>query len=262
MLLQAIAEGKEETLRRSLGNLQTAEFLYESRLFPDLEYTFKHALTHDVAYGSLLQDRRRSLHRQIVETIERLNPDRLAEQIEGLAPHAFRGEAWDKAVAYCRQAGAKAFARSANREAATQLGQALAALDRLPEDRETLAQAIDLRIELRHALWPLGENQQILDHLHKAEALAGKLGDERRLARVLPLMGYCFWMLGDPARAVPSYGRALAIATSLGDFALEAAANLGLGLAYHDLGEYRRAIEPLDRTLASLQGERMYGRYG
>src|SRR6266542_2424927 len=77
-LLQATAEGSEETLRRSLGNLQAAEFLYEARLFPDLEYTFKHALTHDVAYGSLVQERRRTLHRQIVETIERLHSERLA----------------------------------------------------------------------------------------------------------------------------------------------------------------------------------------
>src|SRR5204863_198560 len=84
------------SLRRGLSNLQTAEFLYEARLFPDLEYTFKHALTHDVAYRSLIQERRRALHRQIVETIERLHPDRLAEQIERLAHHAIGGEAWGR----------------------------------------------------------------------------------------------------------------------------------------------------------------------
>jgi len=261
-LLQAVAEGPEESLRRGLGNLQTAEFLYEARLFPDLEYTFKHALTHDVAYGSLLQDRRRTLHGHIVETIERLYPDRLAEHIERLAHHAVRGEVWEKAVAYCSQAGAKTMARSANREAATHFEQALSALDHLPEDRDTLAQAIDLRIDLRHALWPLGEIGRILDQLQRAETLAETLADQRRLCRVLPIMGYCFWMLGDPDRAVASHVRAFAIATSLGDFALEAPANLGLGLAYHDLGEYDRAIGPLNSNIASLQGERMYGRFG
>ena len=116
-LLQAIAEGPEERLRRGLANLQAAEFLYEARLFPDLEYTFKHALTHEVAYGSLLQERRRALHARIVDAIETLYPDRLAEHVERLAHHAFRGEVWEKAVTYLRQAGAKAFARSANREA-------------------------------------------------------------------------------------------------------------------------------------------------
>ncbi|HET8575896.1 MAG TPA: adenylate/guanylate cyclase domain-containing protein [Methylomirabilota bacterium] len=261
-LLQSIAEVPEEGLRRSLGNLQTAEFLYEARLFPDLEYTFKHALTHEVAYGSLLQERRRTLHRQIVESIERLHPERLGEHIDQLAHHAFRGEAWDKAVTYLRQAGAKAFARSANREAATHLEQALTALDHLPEDGETRGQAIDLRIELRHALWPLGKNERILEQLHRAETLAEALGDQRRLARVLSAMGYSFWMLGDPDRVVAANQRALAIATSLGDFALEAAANLAIGLAYYGLGGYRRATEHLDRNIASLQGEREYGRFG
>ncbi len=261
-LLQALAEVSEETLRRGLTNLQAAEFLYEARLFPDLEYTFKHALTHDVAYGSLVQERRRTLHRQIVETMERLHPDRLAEHIDRLAHHAFRGEVWGKAVTYLRQAGAKAFARSANRESATYLEQALNSLDHLPEDGETLAQAIDLRIEMRHALWPLGEVGRILDYLQKAETLAETLADQRRLARVLSVMGYSFWMLGDHDRVVASNRRALAIATSLGDFALEAAANFALGLAYHGLGEYHRAIAPLKRNIASLLGERMYGRFG
>ena len=136
-LLQAIADVPEDALRRGLATLQAAEFLYEAGLFPDLEYTFKHALTHEVAYGSLLQDRRRALHGRIVEAIERLYPDRLAEHVERLAHHAFRGEVWEKAVTYLRQAGAKAFARSANREAVAYFEQALTALTHLPETRET-----------------------------------------------------------------------------------------------------------------------------
>ena len=71
-LLQAIAELPEEVLHRSLAHLQAAEFLYETRLFPEQVYTFKHALTHEVAYGSLLQERRRALHARIVEAFEAL----------------------------------------------------------------------------------------------------------------------------------------------------------------------------------------------
>ena len=100
-------------------------------MFPDLEYTFKHALTHEVAYGSVLQERRRTIHAKIVEAIERLYPDRLAEQVELLAHHAFHGEVWDKAVSYSRQAGAKAANRSAHSEAVTYLQQALEALKHL-----------------------------------------------------------------------------------------------------------------------------------
>src|SRR5262249_1330649 len=159
----------EEELRRGLGHLQAAEFLYETSLFPELEYTFKHALTHEVAYGSLLQERRRTLHARIVETIERLYADRLTEQAERLAPHAFRGEVWDKAVAYCRQAGTRALARSALREGVACFEQALAALTHLPESRATQEQAIDLRFDLRNALWGLGEIRQMLDYLREAE---------------------------------------------------------------------------------------------
>jgi tetratricopeptide (TPR) repeat protein len=261
-LLQAVSEGPEEPLRRGLANLQAAEFLYEARLFPDLEYTFKHALTHDVAYGSLLQERRRLLHRHILETIERLHSDRLAEHVESLAHHAFRAEAWDKAVTYLRQAGAKAFVRAANREAATHLEHALDCLDHRAQDPDAQTLAIDLRIDLRHALWPLGENGRILNHLQEAATLAERLADQRRLAQVLSAMGYSFWMLGHPDRVVAANQRALAIATGLRDFAIEAAANFALGLAYHGLGEFARATGHLERNVASLQGERMYGRFG
>jgi class 3 adenylate cyclase/tetratricopeptide (TPR) repeat protein len=99
-LLQAISEATEETLRHGLARLQAAEFLYETALFPELEYTFKHALTQEVAYGGLLQARRRDLHARIVRAFETLYPRRATEQTSWLTLHAFRGEVWDRAVAY------------------------------------------------------------------------------------------------------------------------------------------------------------------
>ena len=119
----------------SLTHLQAAEFLYEVRLFPDLEYTFKHALTHEVAYGGLLHERQRALHARIAEALEWLAPERGAEQTERLAHHALRGELWEKAVVYLRQAGLRAMAQAAYREAVAHLEQALGALRRLPETR-------------------------------------------------------------------------------------------------------------------------------
>ena len=151
-LLQAIAELPEAAFHHGLAHLQAAEFLYETRLFPEHAYTFKHALTHEVAYGGLLQERRRVLHARIVEVLEALAGDRVTEQVERLAHHALRGELWDKALAYCRQAGEKAMARSAHREAVGYFEQALSALPHLPETRDTREQAIDLRLALRSAL--------------------------------------------------------------------------------------------------------------
>src|SRR5262249_40497140 len=89
-LLQAISDEGEVALRQGLSRLQRAEFLYETRLFPDLEYSFKHALTHEVPYGTLLQEQR-ALHARIVGAIERLYRDRLTEHVERLAHHATRG---------------------------------------------------------------------------------------------------------------------------------------------------------------------------
>lgn len=132
MLLQAVAALDEDALREGLARLQAAELVYEARLFPELEYTFKHALTHEVAYGSLLLERRRQLHAAIVGAIERIYADRLAEQVELLAHHAVRGHVVDKAVRYLRQAGARAVARSANREAVGFFEQALEFLAELP----------------------------------------------------------------------------------------------------------------------------------
>ena len=261
-LLQAIAELSEEELRRGLGHLQAAEFLYETSLFPELEYTFKHALTHEVAYGSLLQERRRALHAGIVEAIERLYADRLTEQAERLAQHAFRGEVWDKAVAYCRQAGTKALARSALREAVACFEQALAALTHLPESRATQEQAIDLRFDLRNALWPLGEFRQMLDYLREAATLAEALDDQPRLGRVSAYMCRYFREMGDHDGAVESGQHALAVAETLGDFALQVLANHFLGVAYHALGDHRRAMEFLRRNVESLAGDLLRERFG
>jgi predicted ATPase len=150
-LLQAIAERPEAALHGGLAHLQAAEFLYETRLFPEHEYTFKHALTHEVAYGSLLLERRRALHARIVEALEALAGERLVEQVERLAHHALRGEVWDKALAYGREAGEKAMARSAYHEAVGSFEQALSALPHLPEQHDTIEQAIDLRLALGSA---------------------------------------------------------------------------------------------------------------
>ena len=147
-LLQAIADVPEAALHRGLAHLQAAEFLYETRLFPEPEYTFKHALTHEVAYGSLLLERRRGLHARLVEALEALAPERVAEQVERLAHHALRGEVWDKAVTYCQQAGARAYDRAAFREAVAAFEQALQALAHLPEPGDTRVLAIELRLAL------------------------------------------------------------------------------------------------------------------
>ena len=262
VLLQAIAELPEETLHRGLTHLQAAEFLYETRLFPEREYTFKHALTHEVAYRSLLQERRRALHTRIVEALETLAGDRLADQVERLADHAVRGEVWDKALLYCRQAGAKAMERSASREAVGCYEQALAALEHLPEQRELREQAIDLRFDLRSARMVLGQHERVLHDLRAAETLAEALDDPRRLGRVSVYMAQYFLVVGQYDRAIASSQRALALAAASGDNRTPIEANNFLGLVYFLQGDYRQAMDACRRAMAALEGERRYERFG
>jgi tetratricopeptide (TPR) repeat protein len=261
-LLQAIADVPEETLHRGLAHLQAAEFLYETRLFPEPEYTFKHALTHEVAYGSLLLERRRVLHAHIVEALEALVPERGAEQVERLAHHAMRGEVWTKALVYCRQAGEKAMARSAYREAVGSFEQALSALPYLPEQRDTREQAIDLRIALRSALIPLGDSGRSLACLREAEALAEALDDPRRLAQVSRFLLFHFIVMGAYDQASAAAQRTLVLATASGDVVLQALAHYFLGTAYHAQGDYRRAIDCLRQTVAALGGAQQRERFG
>ncbi len=261
-LLQAIADLTEEALRRGLGQLQTTEFLYEARLFPDLEYTFKHALTHEVAYGGLLQERRRALHARIVEALERLYPDRLAEQVDRLAHHAFRGEVWGQAVSYLRQAGAKAFARSANREAVAYFEQALTALAHLPETRDTQEQAIELRFDLRTSLFQLGELQRVFGYLREAEDLAKALDDRPLLGRVSVYLAHYFQVTGDSTQARNFAQRAQAIADALDDFAIQIGATFYLGWASLTSGDFGAADGFLWKVVQSLEGDRMRERCG
>jgi tetratricopeptide (TPR) repeat protein len=254
-LLQAIAELPEAALHRGLAHLQAAEFLYETRLFPEREFTFKHALTHEVAYNGLLQERRRALHARIVEALEGLYPDRLAEQVERLAHHALRGEVWDKAVTCCQQAGARARDRAAPREAVAYLEQALQALAHLPKPDDTRGWAIELRLALGRALQPLGEYGRCLALLGEAEALAREFDDRARLGWVLSWMAQVLRLTRDLDGAAAAGQQACELAVELGDTALQAQACHHLGQAYQAIGHFDRAAELLRRNVEAADRE-------
>jgi len=261
-ILRIIAELPEDVLRRGLANLQDNEFLYEARLFPDLEYTFKHAHTHEVTYGSLLADRRRSRHERIVDAIEELYPDRLSEHVELLAHHAFKAELWDRAVGFLRQSGEKAAARSGYREAASSLEQALVALGHLPEAEDTLRQGVDIRFDLRSMLQALGEHERVFGHIREAETLASALGDQNRLGWASAYLSQYLWRMGEPEQADAMGRRALSIANSLDDFKLRVVTSFFLAQGQLNVGDYPVAAESCRRNIADITGEQVYRRLG
>jgi tetratricopeptide (TPR) repeat protein len=202
------------------------------------------------------------LHAHIVEALEALAHERMAEQVERLAHHALRGEVWDKALAYCRQAGERALARSAYREAVRYFEQALSVLSHLPETRDVRGQAIDLRLALRNALFPSGDLGRILAYLHEAEAFAVALDDPRRLGQVSLFLSNCFRHLGAHDQAIAAAQRALAVATAGGEAVQQALACYYLGRAYHIQGDYRQAIDCLAQSMASFEGARRHEHFG
>jgi class 3 adenylate cyclase/tetratricopeptide (TPR) repeat protein len=260
-LLQAIADLPDEVLRSGLDHLQAAEFIDETDLFPDIEYTFKHALTHEVVYQGILHGQQRALHARIVEAIERSSPERIAEQAERLGHHALRGELWEKAVAYLRQAGLRAIARGGNREAVDKLERALGALQRLSPTRERTELTIDIHIELRNALILLGDRARMKEHLHEGEVLARALGDRRRLARIATFMVNQCQSTGDYDEAVRFGQEALRIGQTLGDRPIEVVATTLLGYTHIARGEFSDAARLFELNVA-LEGDLRYERFG
>ncbi len=261
-LLKAIAELPDEALRRGLEHLHAAEFLYETGLYPDLEYCFRHALTHEVTYGGLLQERRRELHARIVDAIEAIHRNRLGGEIERLAHHALGGELREKAVDYLRQAGLKAAARSALPDARGWFEQALGALDALPETQSTLEQAFELRLELRPVLVQNGELARALKRLREAETLAEKLNDDHRRGRVSAFVTNIHNLLGELDEALVAGTHALAIAGRLGDLRLRILATHYLGQVHVLSGKYERVVELATDNLAAIPANSVAERFG
>jgi len=261
-LLHAISGLAENDLQGLLEDVQASEFLYATQLFPDLQYTFTHSLTHDVTYNGVLLERRREIHARIVDAIEKLYAGRLGEQVERLAHHAVRGDLKDKAVHYLRQSGAKAAARSALADARSCFEQALDLLKTLPESQSSLEQGLDIRLELRPVLRQLGEARPMLDHLREAEAIAMRLRDDRRRGLVCGFMTTAYSSVDALDEAAATGARALEIAERLGDAKLRLVAKSYLAQVYCYRAEYERVVELVSGNLASLPPEWVNEHFG
>jgi class 3 adenylate cyclase/tetratricopeptide (TPR) repeat protein len=249
-LLAAVGGGPPEALERGLADLQAAEFLYTTRLFPVPEYTFKHALTQDVAYGSLLHERRRALHADVLAAIEQLHAGRLDEYLEPLALHAARSESWERAVAFAAAAGRRALGRWTLREALASFEQALAALRQLPRTADNLRDTVHLNVEARVCLLLLGDLAPMTAHLEAAAAAAETLGDAALRAIVAGQLAHTRWQMRQHRQAIDLSRRVLDLIRGTSETGLEAAAYFQMGEAHHSLGDFERAAELLSTAVA------------
>jgi tetratricopeptide (TPR) repeat protein len=261
VLSKLITLGPAE-LEETLTALSEAELLIIARAAPDREFSFKHALIQEVAYGSLLRERRRKLHALVCSTVERVYERRSSEYAELLAYHAWFGELWQEAVSYARQSGIKAIERSAYREAGVFFERALQALERLPATVANARLEIDLRLSLRIVLGAAGDYRRLYEHLNLAEARAAQIGDEARLGAVCTAKTHVLNVLGDIGQAISTGRRACALARKADDAGQSIASNYFLAQAHEFHGDYADAIAILQDDLPRLRHSFRHSRFG
>lgn len=249
LLLQAIADMPDQELRGRLNELQIAEYLYESRLFPELEYTFKHSLTREVAYSNLLREQARVLHAQVAEALAGLAAGRLDEHVEQIAEHAEQGQLWSMAVEYLERSARKAFALCANEEAEKYFRRAINALGHVPPSRKALELAVDLRFKLRNTLIVLCKLKDIQQCLSEATPLLAELGDKSRGARHASFMCNHHFLAAEFRRAIEVGEQGLRLAREVGDPVSEAELLYRVGQAHHLRGDNRIATALIEKSL-------------
>lgn len=241
-LISAVASMPRERLDDALDHLVSAELVFRHGVPPDAEYTFKHALVQDAAYSSLLRDRRQQLHARIAMELENHFSYVADQQPEILAEHCAQAGLTEKAARLWGLAGHNTAKRAAHREASVVFEKALTAYSALPSSAEILGEIIDIRWELNHSLYPLGELARDRANLENAKRLAEGLGDEVRLSRVLSRLAFTLGSLGDLVGAVEAGERALVLAERQSDPDAKAWAAMMLARSRYGRGDYERAM--------------------
>ncbi len=195
-ILETILEMKEN-LKSGLVNLQGLEFIYEKSLFPELEYIFRHALVQEVAYNSLLINRRKEIHEKIGQAIENLHAQRLEEFYEMLAYHYSRSGNLPKAYEYLKQAGGKAARKDAPFEAIRFYKEAMEVLLKFPPTDENKREQIELVLSMEEPETQTGYSEDFLPWLKKAEVLAEELGEIRKSLRIRISLGIYYILKGN-----------------------------------------------------------------
>ena len=284
-LLERISDVQAQ-LERFLQELKVLEFIYERSFYPELAYMFKHALTHDVAYNSLLMQHRKELHRLIAMAIEELYAERLAESYEMLAYHYEHGEVWEKALEYLVKAGQKAQQAYANQEALDHYSRALDMCERLGEVVEPATQitiyagkgavhfllsefraSVEAHQRLlevsrqcgdRHkeaeALYQIGfgfyyahEFEKALESSHQAQALAAEIGNQHILASSLFVIAQVHAVTGKLDEASHGIEEALRVSRDAGEKGCEGFNLMLLGQLRNWKGEYEQALHFLEQ---------------
>jgi predicted ATPase len=244
-LLKRVVDQPEDELRRLLSHLQTGEFIYEQPAFPEIEYVFKHALTQEVAYNSLLLERRKGLHERTAQALEALFHNRLEDHYGDLAHHYTRSGNTQKAVEYLQLAGQQAVQRSANAEAISHLTAALESLKTLPDTSERDQRELTLQITLGVSLLATqGLASLTAERAYtRARELCQQLRETALLVPTLLGLGVCYLQQGKLQTARELGEQLLAFAQHQQDSAPFLMAHNLLGMVLFFQGELASALE-------------------
>jgi class 3 adenylate cyclase/tetratricopeptide (TPR) repeat protein len=257
VILEAVADRTEVGIHEGLARLQSAELLHEVRLFPDAQYAFKHALTHEVAYHSLLKTARREYHREIAQALEERVPGTAETRPELLAHHWAEAGVHERAVGLWQRAGRRAIERSAHAEAIRHLTRGLEALETLPDTDERARRAIALHLLLANSISALhGYGRELMPICTRLRELAPRAGtDPVTQLRVL-VPEWMFHAACGPltkARAVAEAGLSLAERAGISGWIVACCAAMAHTL--RSMGEFASAVEVAERGLALYDPE-------
>ena len=255
-ILETITEIKED-LKSGLVNLQGLEFIYEKSLFPELEYIFRHALTQEVAYNSLLVQRRKEIHEKIGQAIEELYPQRLEEFYEMLAWHYSHSDNQDKACQYLKLSGQKAVRGNSHQEAFRLFKDAFEVLHKMPRTAGNQQEQLEVLRALAISMRPSGYPEGSIDLLLEGEALAKETGDEKALANFLSNIGAYYWMAaGDPVLGKTYIEKGLGASELIGEVDIIVPAVFDYAISCYLSGDWWKICEVAPKCLELIEKTR------
>jgi tetratricopeptide (TPR) repeat protein len=251
-ILQAISDLRED-LKSELLNLQGLELIYEKSLFPELEYVFKHALTQEVAYNSLLSNRRKEIHKRIGRAIEEIYASNLEEFYEVLAYHYSKSEETEKAIEYLKLSGEKATRNHAHWEAYGFYKEAVELLSKPPETEKNKKNLIAIILLMRNTLMSLGFPEGCLSFLQQGEKLAKELGDPKDIASSYTAMGLYYTFYGDHTMALRYTEEGFKEARKVQDLELMVRLGLSLCATYGSTGRYKEIADKIPELIHLIE---------
>jgi tetratricopeptide (TPR) repeat protein len=251
-ILQSISDMRED-LKSQLLNLQGLELIYEKSLFPELEYIFKHALTQEVAYNSLLSNRRKEIHKRIGSAIEELYAGKLEEFYEVLAYHYSRGEEFEKACLYLKLSGKRAVRSHALWEAYGFYKEAVELLNRFPATEENKKELLDVIQLMRTPIALLGFPEGCLRFLQQGERLARELGGTGHLAALYSAIGAYYSHAGEHSTSFRYTEEGFEEARKAQDIQWMAPLGFWLSASYNASGQYGKILDKVPEVIDLIE---------